>query len=105
MSNYPKTLHVLRMLNKNFNNIFSKNVANKTSPYKWQFNGSLADGETAGFRLNTDFELVYDLTLDPNTAQATCLFNSGCGLSSVSPCTPPCQLALTFIQIQRYAEV
>jgi hypothetical protein len=33
-------------------------------PAKWQFDGLQADGVTnAGFMLNTDFELFYNLTL------------------------------------------
>jgi hypothetical protein len=41
----------------------------------------LSDGSNAGFMLNTDFELFYNLTLDSN-AKATCNLNSVCGLST-----------------------
>ncbi len=42
---------------------FFQNVGSAV-PAKWQFDGLQADGVTnAGFMLNTDFELFYNLTL------------------------------------------
>jgi hypothetical protein len=50
---------------------FFKNVASSGSTPKWQFNGNnLTNDGNAGFMLNTDFELFYDLTLDSD-AKAT----------------------------------
>ena len=84
-----------------------QNVANKTSPPKWQFNGNLSDGSQAGFMLNTDFELFYDLTLDSTTARATCSFsNSVCGIPpTTGSCPPLCQTASTYSQAQSYSQV
>ena len=45
----------------------------ETSEGKWQFTSE--DGTT---RLNTDLELVYDLTLDSDTAECTCTVGDDC---------------------------
>lgn len=76
------------------------NVATSTAP-KWQFNGKLSDGTGAGFMLNTDFALYYNLTLDSN-AQVTCSLSPTCGLSN--SCTNSCAMATTFNQAHTYSQ-
>jgi hypothetical protein len=75
-----------------------------TAP-KWQFNGLLADGTNAGFMLNTDFEIFYNLTLNPTTGQTTCSLNSVCGLATPNTCGSGCQVASTFKQALNYSKV
>ena len=71
---------------------------------KWQFNGKLGDNVTsAGFMLNTDFELVYDLTLDPATGRTTCILNTTCGYTK--ECDGFCPRAKTFRQSREYSKV
>ena len=83
-----------------------QNVAPKgSSPAKWQYNGlSTVDSSNAGFMLNTDFELFYDLTLDSN-AKTTCTLNPLCGLLTPNTCTGSCPVAPTFNQALAYSKV
>ena len=88
------------------NLIAQQNVDPKNlSAPKWQFNGLLANGNSAGFMLNTDFELFYNLTLNPTTAQTTCLLNPVCGLPTPNTCKTNCQVAPTFKQALSYSKV
>ena len=59
----------------------------ETSAGKWQFtSGSYT-------RLNTDLELVYDLTLDDDTQECTCTIGDDCDTAS------------TYNRVKQYAEV
>ena len=49
----------------------------ETSEGKWQFT---SEDDTT--RLNTDLELVYDLTLDSDTAECTCTVGDDCDEAS-----------------------
>ena len=84
---------------------FLQNVANRTAPPKWQFNGKLANGAQAGFMLNTDVELFYNLTLDATTAQATCILKPTCALSTPNKCSGSCPPAATLNQALSYSKV
>jgi len=95
---------VLTYCSTNKKNCFHQNVANNTSPNpKWQFFGQLADGTNNGIMLNTDFELFYNLTLDPTTAKTTCTLNSTCGLTN--SCNNYCPMSTTFNQALSYSTV
>ena len=48
----------------------------KTS--KWQFGSLNSEGTDIGTRLNTDLELVYDLTIDDSTGQCSCTIGGDC---------------------------
>ena len=89
----------------NYLSILTQNVAPpQTTPAKWQFKGTLADGTGSGFMLNTDFELFYNLTLDAN-GQTTCTLNHLCGLSTPDTCSGKCPVASTFNQAEAYSKV
>ena len=47
---------------------------------KWQFSGSDSNGNEIGTRLNTDLELVYDLTLADDDS-CTCQVGTECDLT------------------------
>ena len=82
----------------------TQNVGNRTVP-KWQYNGnSIVDGSIAGFMLNTDFELFYELSLDSN-AKSTCTLTTSCGLTTPDTCNGSCPVASTFNQAQQYSKV
>jgi len=54
--------------------------------------------------LNTDFEVFYDLQIDPNSGWTTCIVSHMCGVDG--NCFPQnCQPLPTFQQSQKYAEV
>ena len=48
----------------------------KTS--KWQFGSLNSEGTDIGTRLNTDLELLYDLTIDNSTGQCSCTIGGDC---------------------------
>ena len=77
------------------------NVAPGTNPAKWEFKASLADGTNAGFMLNTDFEVFYNLTLDAN-AKTTCQLNPQCGLTN--SCSGYCPTSSTFQTAYNYSQ-
>ena len=54
----------------------------KTS--KWQFGGINSEGTDIGTRLNTDLELLYDLTIDESTGECTCTVGSDCDIVTES---------------------
>jgi hypothetical protein len=57
-----------------------------------------------GIRLNTDFELFYDLTLDSN-AKTTCALNPLCGINTPDTCSNSCPKASTFDLALAYSKV
>ena len=74
-------------------------------PPKWQFNGvNKTNGQNAGFMLNTDFEVFYNLTLDSN-GQATCILDPLYGLSTRDASNDICPIAATFNQALDYSKV
>jgi hypothetical protein len=77
------------------------NVAGNVPPPKWEFKATLADGSNAGFMLNTDFEIFYNITLDSN-AKLTCTLNHTCGLTN--SCSSYCPKASTFSTAYNYAK-
>ena len=90
----------------NYLSISTQNVAPpQTTPAKWQYKGTLADGTGSGFMLNTDFELFYNLTFDATSAKTTCTLNPTCGLSTPNTCSGSCQPATTFSQALGYSQV
>ena len=50
----------------------------KNPDRKWQWQGTWADGTSAGMMLNTDFEMRFDLALNETTAQSGCQVNADC---------------------------
>ena len=54
----------------------------KTS--KWQFGSLNSEGTDIGTRLNTDLELLYDLTIDESTGECTCTVGSDCDIVTES---------------------
>ena len=50
----------------------------KTS--KWQFGSLNSEGTDIGTRLNTDLELLYDLTIDESTGECSCIVGSDCDI-------------------------
>ena len=50
----------------------------KTS--KWQFGSLNSEGTDIGTRLNTDLELLYDLTIDESTGECSCTVGSDCDI-------------------------
>ena len=50
----------------------------KTS--KWQFGSLNSEGTNIGTRLNTDLELLYDLTIDESTGECSCTVGSDCDI-------------------------
>jgi len=96
-------IYYANMISKGINWV-NANMARPNSTPKWQFNGvNATDGSNAGFMLNTDFELFYNLTLDSN-AKATCTLSSTCGLSSPDTCGNSCSVASTFNQALGYSK-
>jgi len=77
------------------------NAAGKNPPPKWQFKAKSAEGSNAGFMLNTDFEIYYNLTLDSN-AKLTCTLNHTCGLTN--SCSNYCPMASTFSIAHNYSQ-
>ncbi len=58
--------------------LFLQNAGNRRSP-KYQFRATNSNGADVSNMLNTDFELLYHLDLDPTT------FEAGCEVNVVSP--------------------
>ena len=54
----------------------------KTS--KWQFGGINSEGTDIGTRLNTDLELLYDLTIDESTGECSCTVGADCDIVTES---------------------
>ena len=54
----------------------------KTS--KWQFGSLNSEGTDIGTRLNTDLELLYDLTIDESTGECSCTVGSDCDIVTES---------------------
>jgi len=80
------------------------NVSAPNTTPKWQYDGiNTTDGSDAGFMLNTDFELFYNLTLDTN-AKTTCNLSPLCGLSLPNTCGSSCPVASTFKQALAYSK-
>ena len=50
----------------------------KTS--KWQFGSLNSAGTDIGTRLNTDLELLYDLTINNSTGECSCTVGSDCDI-------------------------
>ena len=50
----------------------------KTS--KWQFGSLNSEGTDIGTRLNTDLELLYDLTINDSTGECSCTVGSDCDI-------------------------
>jgi len=80
------------------------NVSPPNGTVKWQYDGVYAtSGGDAGFMLNTDFEMFYELSLDSN-AQTTCTLAPTCGLSSPNTCGSSCPVSSTFNQALAYSK-
>lgn len=69
---------------------------------KWQFLGFTHIGDSAGFMLNTDFEIFYNLTLD-NDGKLTCKLDTSCGPSYTCD-GKDCPMANTFLQAYKYSQ-
>ena len=54
----------------------------KTS--KWQFGSLNSEGTDIGTRLNTDLELLYDLTIDESTGEYSCTVGADCDIVTES---------------------
>ena len=54
----------------------------KTS--KWQFGSLNSEGTDIGTRLNTDLELLYDLTIDESTGECSCTVGADCDIVTES---------------------
>lgn len=97
-----------------FSEAFYMNFINKTSTWalrnadpkgpvpKWEYQGQLADKSDAGFMLNTDMELFYDLTVDTESGKPTCLVTPTCGFKP-DTCAGSCPVADTFNQAVSYS--
>ena len=64
----------------------------------------MAGGSDAGFMLNTDVELFYDLTLDTESGKPTCQVTPTCGFKP-DTCAGSCPVADTFNQTVSYSKV
>ncbi len=71
-------------------------MQNEEGPDKFVFNAynaTAADKFVGKTMFNTDFEMFYNLTLDPATSQTVCNLNPLCGQDS--SCTEPdCQVSM-----------
>ena len=76
-------------------------IAQGAKPSKWEFKASFPNGTNAGFMLNTDFEIFYNLTLDAN-AMTTCKLNTQCGLTN--SCSGYCPMSSTFQTAYAYSQ-
>jgi hypothetical protein len=69
---------------------WSNELVRFTSLYQW--GGESSDGTDYGTRLNTDLELLYDVTLDADDNSATCTVDT-------------CSTADTYATVSTYASV
>lgn len=69
---------------------------------RWQFDGFTPSGSVAGFMINTDFEIFYDMSLDKN-GKLTCNLDTTCGVPNTCQHND-CQTASTFQQAYRYSQ-
>jgi len=84
-----------------FTNVNVAGTKPPAPPPKWEFKATFADGSNAGFMLNTDFEIFYNLTLDSN-AQLTCSLSNTCGLTN--SCSNNCPMSSTFSTAYKYSQ-
>ena len=91
-------------MNSSNSSISFKSSNSSSSSAKWQFVGTLDQGENGGFMLNTDFALFYDLQVD-RVGKLKCNLNTTCGLTNSCQADFHCLPGDTFDLARQYAQV